>query len=58
MSKSISLTLEFFFLSGFSFTDIHNSQDSREREGPSFIPPAHENSDICNFPREMTITYF
>ena len=41
MSKSISLTHEFFFLSGFSFTDIHNSQDSREREGPSFIPPYH-----------------
>ena len=41
----------FFFLSGFSFTDTDNSQDSREREGTIFyftlpLPPAHEHSDI------------
>ena len=39
-----------FFLSGFSFTDIDNSQDSRGREGTIFystlpLPPAHEHSD-------------
>ena len=38
-----------FFLSGFSFTDIDNSQDSRGREGTFFpilpLPPAHEHSD-------------
>ena len=41
----------FFFLSGFSFTDTDNSQDSRRREGTIFystlpLPPAHEHSDI------------
>ena len=41
----------FFFLSGFSFTDTDNSQDSRWREGIIFystlpLPPAHEHSDI------------
>ena len=41
----------FFFLSGFSFTDTDNSQDSRGREGTIFystlpLPPAHEHSDI------------
>ena len=41
----------FFFLSGFSFTDTDDSQDSRGREGPIFyftlpLPPAHEHSDI------------
>ena len=41
----------FFFLSGFSFTDTDDSQDSRGREGTIFystlpIPPAHEHSDI------------
>ena len=40
----------FFSLSGFSFTDTDNSQDSRGKEGPSFstlpLPPAHEHSDI------------
>ena len=40
-----------FFLSGFSFTDTENSQDSRGREGTIFystvpFPPAHEHSDI------------
>ena len=39
----------FFFLSGFSFTDTDNSQDSRGREGTIFystlpLPPAHERS--------------
>ena len=40
-----------FFLSGLSFTDTDNSQDSRGREGAIFystlsLPPAHEHSDI------------
>ena len=41
----------FFFLSGFSFTDSDNSQDSRGREGIFIystlpLPPTHEHSDI------------
>ena len=41
----------FFFLSGFSFTDTDNSQDSRGREGTFFystlpLLPAHEHLDI------------
>ena len=41
----------FFFLSGFSFTNTDDSQDSRGREGTIFystlpLPPAHEHSDI------------
>ena len=41
----------FFFLSGFSFTDTDNSQDSRGREGTIFysilpLPLAHEHSSI------------
>ena len=41
----------FFFLSGFSFTDTDNSQDSKGREGTIFystlpLPPAHEHWDI------------
>ena len=39
-----------FFLSGFSFTDSDDSQDSRGREGTILystlpLPPAHEHSD-------------
>ena len=42
---------EFFFLSGFSFTDTDESQDSRGRELTNFystlpLLPAHEHSDI------------
>ena len=38
----------FFFLSGFSFTDTNDSQDSRGRKGTIFystlpLPPAHEH---------------
>ena len=41
----------FFFLSGFSFTNTDDSQDSRGREGTVFysilpLLPAHEHSDI------------
>ena len=41
----------FFFLSGFSFTDSDDSQDSRGRKETVFystllLPPAHEHSDI------------
>ena len=41
----------FFFLSGFSFTDTDNSQDSRGMEGTIFystlpLPPAHEHWGI------------
>ena len=40
-----------FFLSGFSFTDTDDSQDSRGREETIFfstlpLPPAQEHSDI------------
>ena len=43
--------LTIFFLSGFSFTDTDDSQDSWGREGTIFyftlpLPPAHEHSDI------------
>ena len=54
----------FFFLSGFSLTDTDNSQDSRGREGTFFIPLYHFHlltniqTFMCNFAREMTITYF
>ena len=42
---------KFLFLSGFSFTDTDNSQDSRRREGTIVysilpLPPAHKHSDI------------
>ena len=45
------LFLVFFFLSGFSFTDTDDSQDSIGREGTIFfstlpLPTAHEHSDI------------
>ena len=48
---SFSSRTSFFFLSGFSFTDTDNSQDSRGREGNIFystlpLPPAHEHSDV------------
>ena len=47
----IQIWHHFFFLSGFSFTDTDNSQDSRGKEGTFFystlpLPPAHEHSDI------------
>ena len=51
----------YFFLSGFSFTHTDGSQDSRGREGPSFILLYHFHlltniqTFICNFAREMTI---
>ena len=46
-----AIQIFFFFLSGFSFTDTDNSQDSRGREGTFLsstlpLPPAHEHSDI------------
>ena len=46
-----SIMTRFFFLSGFSLTEIGNSQDSRGREGTIFhptppLPPAHKHSDI------------
>ena len=45
----------FFFLSGVSFTDTDNSQDSRGREGTFFIPLYHFHpltniqTFMCNF---------
>ena len=41
---------DIFFLSGLSFTDTDDTQDSRGREGTSFystllLPPAHKHSD-------------
>ena len=62
--KNVIIVFCFFFLSGLSFTDTDNSQDSRGREGTFFystlpLPPAHEHSDIyVQFAHEMTITYF
>ena len=54
----------FFFLSGFSFMNIHDSQDSRGRGGYLFnsslpLPPAsqtlrHQPGDYC---RELTSAY-
>ena len=49
--KQIYVFISFFFLSGFSFKDTDNSQDSRGREGTIFystlpLPPAHEHWDI------------
>ena len=46
---SWNLVYNFFFLSGFSFTDTDDSQDSMGREGTIFystlpLPPAHEHS--------------
>ena len=51
LSNSCFFFFVFFFLSGFSFTDTDDSQDSRGREGTIFystlpLPPAHEHSDI------------
>ena len=50
--KQISAGTFFFFLSGFSFMDTDNSQDSSGREEIFIystvpLPPAHEHSDIC-----------
>ena len=50
-NKVVTQQTVFFFLSGFSFTDTDDSQDSRGREGTFFysslpLPPAHEHSDI------------
>ena len=59
-----SVNVCLFFLSGFFFIDTDDSQDSRGREGPSFIPLYHFHpltnieTFICNFACEMTITYF
>ena len=55
---------ELFFPLEFSFTDTEDSQDSKGREGPSFIPLYHfhpltkSQTFICNFACEMIITYF
>ena len=43
--------IHIFYLSGFSFTDTDNSQDSRRSEGTIFystlpLPPTHEHWDI------------
>ena len=51
ISSNIENFIIFFFLSGLSFTDTANSQDSRGREGTFFsstlsLPPPHEHSDI------------
>ena len=53
-----------FFVSGFSFIDTDDWQDSRGREGTIFysmlpFPPlTNIQTFICNFACEMTITYF
>ena len=50
-NKLSQIFLFFFFLSGFSFTDTNDSQDSREREVTIFystllLPPVYEYWDI------------
>ena len=47
----MSTNFQIFFLSGFSFTDTGNSQDSRGRKGTVFystltLPPTHKHSGI------------
>ena len=37
--------MKFIFLSGFSFTEVDDSKDSKGREGTTFIP-LFEHSDI------------
>ena len=49
--KISTTSMTFLFLSGFPFTDIDNSQDSRGREGTMLysslpLPPARGHSDI------------
>ena len=47
LQKLIFYTIIYiFFLSGFSFTDTDDSQDSRGKEETLPLPPAHEHSDI------------
>ena len=51
LAFSISLLCNFFFLSGFSFTDTGDSQNSRGTEETLFysalpLVPAYEHSDI------------
>ena len=41
VEEILSPTPFFFFYQGFSFTDTDDSQDSRGREGTSFIPLYH-----------------
>ena len=51
------------FLLGLTFTDTDDSQDSRGRRGPSFLPLYHFHpltniqKFICNFTCYMTNTY-
>ena len=50
-NKPRGLSGFFSFLSGFSFMDTDNTQDSRGKEGTIFystlpLPPTHEHSDI------------
>ena len=51
-----------FFYQGFLSRTLTTHRTAGEGRGPSYstlpLPPAHEHSDICNFAREMTITYF
>ena len=54
----------YIYIRGFFFTDTDNSHEGRKKEGPSFIPFYHIHllaniqTYICNFPFEMTATYF
>ena len=58
------LSLHFFFLSGFLSRTLTTYRTAGERRGPSFIllyhfhPLTNIQTFICNFAREMTITYF
>ena len=64
LSSSIKAQVCFFFLSGFSSQTLTIHRTAGEVRGSSVIPLYHFHpltnieTLICNFAREMTITYF
>ena len=63
-SQIKTFLLFFFFYQGFLSRTLTTHRTVREGGGPSFIslyhfhPLTNIQTFICNFPREMTITYF
>ena len=63
-SFQFKLKLIYFFLSGFSFTDTDDSQDSRVKEGTIFFPlyNLHPLTNVqkftCSSASKMTASYF
>ena len=61
--ESVDIT-SYYFLSGFSFTDTGDSQDSKGSEGTIFFslyhfqPLTNIQTSICNFACEITMAYF